>query len=319
MSSSITTGRILSTTTTSYAWTGTANNSPSVERINGTEVRRNDALDPLFTTASQWYRQPKGTSDFSTYLGAVMIAADSDWSAGDLLTYPSANLTASEGEIKVSRYRISNYGQTTVEVYGNNRAYGASAIDNADGPTSPGKTLAPGEMTELVLPVLTVPADATGYRPLLRVRRMPAGSMLLVDQPTFQSIDGDYPPGDYFDGTAATNVVHEYETSTPILVDGYQSTRQSAHVVNPVIGSIWPDVALYPAGPRTGTLTLLYASEAEAVEAERMHAGATVLAFADTDVPTAAMRYVLDANLSRQLDPESRALWLVTVDFQEVQ
>lgn len=104
----------------------------------------------------------------------------------------------------------------------------------------------------------------------------------------------------------------------PLVVDGYESTRQSQNVFNNVIGRSLPDVFLNPASPRTGTLTMLFATEADALACEALHTGTALLTFSDSDLPSATMTYVADGSITRRLDPESRALWLVTVDFREV-
>jgi hypothetical protein len=104
----------------------------------------------------------------------------------------------------------------------------------------------------------------------------------------------------------------------PLTVDGYQSARQSRHVFNTVIGRAYPDVTLAPATQRRGTLRLVYTTEAAAAACERIHAGTAILTFTDSDLPTAGMTYVVDGSITRQLDPESRFLWTVTIDYQEV-
>jgi hypothetical protein len=104
----------------------------------------------------------------------------------------------------------------------------------------------------------------------------------------------------------------------PLVVEGYQSARQSRHVFNDVLGRAFPDVTLAPAGPRRGTLTMLFGSEAEALACEQMHTGTSVLTFADSDLPTAGMTYVADGSITRRLEPSTLVLWSVSVDFQEV-
>ena len=105
----------------------------------------------------------------------------------------------------------------------------------------------------------------------------------------------------------------------PLLVDGYESTRSSNHVFNSVLGRAFPDVTLAPASPRRGRLTALFDNESDAVLCEQMHTGTAVLTFADSDIPSAAMTYVADGSITRSLDPQSRTLWIVGIDFQEVE
>lgn len=107
-------------------------------------------------------------------------------------------------------------------------------------------------------------------------------------------------------------------TVVPLFVAGYQSSRTGQSVFNKVLGRSYPDVALVPASPRRGTLRCVFASEADASACERLHALAAVFTFADPDVPTSTMAYVLDGSLTRQLDPETLELWVISIDYQEV-
>jgi hypothetical protein len=116
----------------------------------------------------------------------------------------------------------------------------------------------------------------------------------------------------------SSSITDGVTTTQPLLVDGYQSARQSRHVFNNVLGRGDPDVALMPASPRNGTLVFIYGTEAEALTCETLHSGIRVLTFADSDLPTAGMTYVVDGQISRRLDPNTLVLWSVSVDFREV-
>lgn len=106
-------------------------------------------------------------------------------------------------------------------------------------------------------------------------------------------------------------------TTVPLLVEGYQSSVQSRNVFNSVIGG-GTDVTLVPAGPPRGTLRLIYLTELDALDAWYTLLDADVLTFADSDLPTAGMSFVVDGSVTRQLDPETRTLWMITVDYQAV-
>jgi hypothetical protein len=106
--------------------------------------------------------------------------------------------------------------------------------------------------------------------------------------------------------------------TTPLLTAGYQSSRQSRTVVHEVLGRSYPDVTVFPMSLRSGTLTLVYDNEADAAEAERMHAAGQVMTYADSDLPSASMTYIVSGTLTRELDPQTRTVWLVAVAYQEV-
>jgi hypothetical protein len=107
-------------------------------------------------------------------------------------------------------------------------------------------------------------------------------------------------------------------TVTPILVDGYTSTRESGNVVHTIISSVSPEVTLRAARLRTGTLRLLFATQAEALVGEALHALPVVLVLADPDVSGINMSYVAHGNIEVSLDDATRTAWIVSVDFQEV-
>lgn len=109
------------------------------------------------------------------------------------------------------------------------------------------------------------------------------------------------------------------DTVTPVLVTGYVSQRETQSVVHRIIGRADPDVSLRPAALRTGTLELLFDSEADAEAAELAHAGSAVWTLTDTDRSTVGMIYVVaDGSITRTLDDETRDYWLVAVPFVEV-
>jgi hypothetical protein len=104
---------------------------------------------------------------------------------------------------------------------------------------------------------------------------------------------------------------------TPLLVLGYETTRQSQSIFHDIIGG-GQDVTLRPASLRSGTLRLLFATEDDAVAAETAHAAGKVLRLADADRPSVTMSYVLDGALTRRLDDGTRKLWTLDVAYQEV-
>lgn len=108
-------------------------------------------------------------------------------------------------------------------------------------------------------------------------------------------------------------------TITPILIDGYESTREAGNVVHKILGTPVPAISLRAAGLRTGRLTALLESRAAALALENVLAGANLLTFTDTDT-TLSMTFGLDGDggIVTRLDPATRRRWTVAWDFQEV-
>lgn len=109
-------------------------------------------------------------------------------------------------------------------------------------------------------------------------------------------------------------------TITPTLVEGYSSARASSSRVHRIIGRADPDVTLSPAATRSGKLTLLFESEADASAAEIALAAPAVWTLADDDRLTLGMTFTLDegGEITRELDDESRDLWHIAFPFVEV-
>lgn len=107
-------------------------------------------------------------------------------------------------------------------------------------------------------------------------------------------------------------------TVTPVTVTGYAATRASRNVLHAIIGTPDPAVTLRPAGLRTGTLEALFDTRADAQSAVTILASDAALTFVDTDHPSISMTFVLDGDVTMALDDDTRALWLVSFDYQEV-
>jgi hypothetical protein len=133
-------------------------------------------------------------------------------------------------------------------------------------------------------------------------------------------------------------------TITPTIIDGYSSTRASQNVVRTILGSSIPAVSLRPALLRSGTLQLIFGdtgptfseyivvdgivvesgetpgvdAEAASLVAETLHATGGVFTLSETSRSRVGMTYVVSGNVTRKLDDTTRAVWIVTVDFQEV-
>ena len=109
-------------------------------------------------------------------------------------------------------------------------------------------------------------------------------------------------------------------TAAPDLltVASYKASRAGRTIVHDVLGSATPDVTVRPAGPPTGTMTLVYASEAEARACQALLCTADVFTLHDTVRPQAGMRFVVNGAVGLELDESTQRVWTVTVDFMQV-
>ena len=106
-------------------------------------------------------------------------------------------------------------------------------------------------------------------------------------------------------------------TTTPELVLGYTTERTSATEVHDLLsGDI--AVTLVKPRPRSGTLALLYPEEADAWAGFDLHTEqADTFTLTEALVASVGMSYVaLSASL--ELDDETRSVWVLSVEYQEV-
>lgn len=104
----------------------------------------------------------------------------------------------------------------------------------------------------------------------------------------------------------------------PVLVDGYESTRTTGSLVHPILGLPTPEVTLRPAQLRTGTLRLVFPGEFVSADAETQLSVGGVFTLKSSDRVTVIMDFVPFGKITRALDDETRDVWIVSVDFQEV-
>lgn len=112
------------------------------------------------------------------------------------------------------------------------------------------------------------------------------------------------------DGTATT--------TSPALVLGYDTSRESLNIVHDIIGG-GIAVTLIRPRPRQGTLELFYTTEAGAFAALSLHSRESTFTLSDTDRPAVSMTYVADGSMSLSLDTETRTRWVLSVGYQEVE
>lgn len=115
-----------------------------------------------------------------------------------------------------------------------------------------------------------------------------------------------------------TTLTSTVATITPLLITGYESARPSTTIVHRLLSGD-EAVSLSKPGARTGVLGLLFDDEAAAAAAELAHATPTVWTLTEPGRPTLAMSYVVDdGDIVRELEDDTRRLWLVRVPFKEV-
>lgn len=190
-----------------YAWEGTQRLSSSVMKQGATILRRQDAIDPQFTTQAQWNRNGKTTTSVSEPR-RYKITVDTELNSSDILTYPNINLPASPGDIKAARYTVTNAGTAMFRIFGATRAYTGAGAGNGDSANAPLLEVNPGQTVTLTMPAFTIPGGSAGYRPLLRSgSTIPVGTVIYVSEPMFETVAAGGAPGTYFDGDGPAPIV----------------------------------------------------------------------------------------------------------------
>lgn len=117
-----------------------------------------------------------------------------------------------------------------------------------------------------------------------------------------------------------TTITHSTGVITPTIVDGYSAARTPRTILHPILGRADDDVTFRPAALRKGSLTLVFALEADARNAADILAIPQLLTLSDPDIDI-AMSFVLSedaGDLEISLDDETRDAWVLTVPFREV-
>jgi hypothetical protein len=105
-------------------------------------------------------------------------------------------------------------------------------------------------------------------------------------------------------------------TITPVSVEGYTPSRQSRNIIHDLLdGSI--GVSLITPRPRSGSLKLLFNTQADAFTALNLHGQETTFNYANTDFAAIGMKYVLDGSVDVDYNADLQ-VWWVTVGYQEV-
>jgi len=116
-----------------------------------------------------------------------------------------------------------------------------------------------------------------------------------------------------------TTITHSTGAIIPTLVDGYEASIEARSIVHRILGRTDPDITARPAGLRSGTLSLVFASRAEAWAAVTVLREPQSLTLTDADVPEVGMSFVVaNGALVPRLDDETRSVWILTVPFEEI-
>lgn len=305
-----------------YAWTGTAGKSPSTLTRDGIEIRRNLSPNPSFEvdttgwvstgldasgygavlsrstttahtgTASGAFRITKTTGrGIKTYWAShtVPVASDTDYMVSVWVAVPKAlpqpfNVTAS--------VTGTYFEGTTVQIQAATNGWQRIVI--------PVRSLV--NRTDVQVSIWNTNDWDLNARDFT----------IYVDDVLVETGSAELP---YFDGSTLSYV--EYENTLPLVVNGWQESANGRNIINPVIGG-GVDVTLQPASLRQGAFELVYELEDDAEAAFAMHQRPSTFTISDSDRASTAMTYIVDGQISRSLDDESREYWIVRVEYQEV-
>lgn len=104
--------------------------------------------------------------------------------------------------------------------------------------------------------------------------------------------------------------------TTPHSVAGYRAARETRNSVYGTLdGGI--GVAYRPAAPRSGTLTLVYPSQADAFAAATLLGRACPFVYSSS-VANVGMRFAVNGTLQLEQDRAIAHVWYLDVPYQEV-
>lgn len=106
-------------------------------------------------------------------------------------------------------------------------------------------------------------------------------------------------------------------STAPVVIDGYETSRESRNVVHDLIGGGIAVTLILPR-PRSGELTLRYTSETQAWGALALLSNESAYTLTDSDRPGIGMTFVVNGDVALSLDEDTRDTWTVQVPFQEI-
>lgn len=104
-------------------------------------------------------------------------------------------------------------------------------------------------------------------------------------------------------------------TVTPIALSDYTSDQEGGTILHPILGRTNPDVTHRPAGMRTGSFALSFATEAASNTARVALAEAGGWQLTSAERPTVNMRFIV-RRVSRPILLTGE--WQVTVGYEEI-
>jgi hypothetical protein len=118
--------------------------------------------------------------------------------------------------------------------------------------------------------------------------------------------------------TATISAGNGAGSTTPTTVlSPWATSWQSRNIIHDLIGG-GIAVSLVAPRPRSGTMELLYQTEALAFAAATLHQEETTFTLIDDQTTNVSMTYVVAGEVSVRLDEETLKAWVVTVGYQGV-
>lgn len=108
-------------------------------------------------------------------------------------------------------------------------------------------------------------------------------------------------------------------TTHPVLWMNYTAVLDTTTRVFESPSSPTP-IVIYGQRPRSRAvqIVLLYDDEAESKTCVDLHAYGGISEIIEAGRDTHTMRYVTTGQITRELDPETASIWIVTIDAQEI-
>jgi hypothetical protein len=294
------------------AWSGAANNSPSIEYVDGSETRRNLIGNPSFEGGLTGWNTSATLDTTHAHTGtssALMRTVNGDTNYLSALT----NQPVQTGEAYTSSAWVLAPTDLGVTYYLQALLLDAAGDVLTYIPSTTGIRFATADWTR-VSQSFTIPDGAVSLALVLSPsNETPApADALYVDDVLLETGTELLP---YFDGNTEPSAI--LAQSTPLLVDGWQESVDTRTVVNTIVGG-GTDITPYPAGLRTGQYVAVFQDEEDAAALVRMHQQPARFTVQDTARPSIGMLYVPVGTITRTLDDDTRDYWLVTIPYQEV-